>query len=82
MGGADNDPYLMTAVLDGDWNVLLRNVYFNGRVTQQTLADGSVYRYEYQVQGAELTRTVVTLPSGEKKVFFFHDGILTDQNPS
>jgi YD repeat-containing protein len=32
------DPYLMTAVLDGGWTVLLRNVYRDGRVSQQRLA--------------------------------------------
>ncbi len=77
--GGDNDPYLLTAVLDGNWNVLVRNKFLNGRVSEQTLADGEVYRYGYQFNGAEVIRTTVTLPSGEKKVFFFHDGILTDQ---
>jgi hypothetical protein len=77
--GGDNDPYLLTAVLDGNWNVLVRNKFLNGRVSEQTLADGEVYRYEYQFNGAEVIRTTVTLPSGEKKVFFFHDGMLTDQ---
>jgi YD repeat-containing protein len=75
----DNDPYLLTAVLDGNWNVLVRNKFLNGRVSEQTLADGEVYRYEYQFNRAEIIRTTVTLPSGEKKEFFFHDGILTDQ---
>jgi YD repeat-containing protein len=77
--GGDNDPYLLTAVLDGNWNVLVRNKFLNGRVSEQTLADGEVYRYEYQFNGAEIIRTTVTLPSGEKKEFFFHDGILTDR---
>ena len=75
----DNDPYLLTAALDGNWNVLVRNKFLNGRVSEQTLADGEVYRYEYQFNGAEVIRTTVTLPSGEKEEFFFHDGILTDQ---
>ncbi len=79
MGGVDNDPYLLTAVLDGNWNVLVRNKFLNGRVSKQELADGEVYRYEYQLKGAEVIQTIVTLPSGDKKEFFFHDGILTDQ---
>src|SRR5437899_5090534 len=70
---------LLTAALDGNWNVLVRNKFLNGRVSEQTLADGEVYRYEYQFNGAEVIRTTVTLPSGEKKEVFFHDGILTDQ---
>ena len=77
--GGDNDPYLLTALLDGNWNVLVRNKFVNGRVSEQTLADGEVYRYEYESKGADVIRTTVTLPSGEKKIFFFHDGILTDQ---
>jgi len=77
--GGDNGPYLLTAVLDGNWNVLVRNKFLNGRVSEQTLGDGEVYRYEYQFNGAEVIRTTVTLASGEKKEFFFHDGILTDQ---
>ena len=77
--GGDNDPYLLTAVLDGNWNVLVKNKFLNGRVSEQTLADGEVYRYEYQFNGAEIIPTTVTLPSGDKKEFFFHDGILTDQ---
>jgi YD repeat-containing protein len=79
MGGVDNDPYLLTAVLDGNWNVLVRNKFLNGRVSKQELADGEVYRYEYQFKGAEVIQTTVTLPSGDKKQFFFRDGILTDQ---
>jgi YD repeat-containing protein len=74
----DNDPYLLTAVLDGDWKMLVRNKFLDGRVSEQTLADGEVYRYEYQLKGAEVTRTTVTLPSGDKREFFFRDGILTD----
>jgi YD repeat-containing protein len=77
--GGDNDPYLLTAVLDGNWNVLVRNKFLNGRVSQQTLGDGERYLYDYQFNGPEVIRTTVTLPSGQKKVFFFHDGILTDQ---
>jgi hypothetical protein len=48
-------------------------------VSQQTLGDGERYLYDYQFNGPEVIRTTVTLPSGEKKEFFFHDGILTDQ---
>jgi hypothetical protein len=48
-------------------------------VSEQTIADGEVYRYEYQFKGTEVIQTTVTLASGDKRVFFFHDGILTDQ---
>jgi YD repeat-containing protein len=78
MSGGDNDPWLLTAILDGDWNVLLRNRFSNGRVTEQTLADGQDYRYEYRLNGREVLQTTVTLPSGEKKVFVFRDGRLVE----
>jgi YD repeat-containing protein len=76
---AGYDPWLLTAVLDGDWNVLLRNKYLWGRVSEQRLADGEVFRYEYQLKGRDVLQTTVTLPSGEKKTFSFRDGILTEQ---
>ena len=79
MPGPGNDPWLLTAVLDGDWNVLVRNKFFNGRVIEQTLADGNVYRYEYVVNGSEVVQTTVTLPSGEKTALFFRNGRLIEQ---
>lgn len=71
------DPYLMTAITDGNWKTLVRNSYSNGiMVSQQTLADGAVYRYEYVVdQKYGIVKTIVTLPSGEKREFFFEHGI-------
>lgn len=71
----DVDPWLLTAVLDRNWNVLLRNKYWWGKVSEQKLADGELYRYEYQVKGREVLRTTVVLPSGKRKVFSFRDGI-------
>jgi YD repeat-containing protein len=79
MGGAENDPWLLTAVLDGDWNALVRNRFVNGRVTEQILGDGEVYRFEYRVKGRDVLLTTVTLPSGEKKEFPFLDGRLIQQ---
>jgi YD repeat-containing protein len=79
MGGPDNDPYLLTAVLDGDWNVLIRNRFLNGRVSEQTLSDGRTYKYEYQFRGTELIQTTVTSPDKEKKIFSFRNGMLTSQ---
>jgi YD repeat-containing protein len=79
MNGAENDPWLLTAVLEGDWQVLLENKYFWGRVSEQKLADGEVYRYEYQLDGRNVRQTTVTLPSGVKKIFVFEDGRLVEQ---
>lgn len=79
MPGAANDPWLVTAVLDADWHVLLENKYFWGRVSEQKLADGEVYHYEYELDGANVRQATVTLPSGEKKIFEFQDGRLVEQ---
>lgn len=73
------EPWLLTAVMDGQWNVILQNRYFNGRVLEQRLSDGEVYRYEYQLKGSEVVRTTLTLPSGKKKEFSFQGKILVDQ---
>jgi YD repeat-containing protein len=71
------DPNLMTVIRDGTGRVLLRNVYRDyGRVSEQRLADGDVYRYEYLFDKKyNVVETTVTLPSGEVKRFFFHNGI-------
>jgi YD repeat-containing protein len=79
MRGPENDPWLLTAVLNGDWNVLVRNKFVNGRVTEQTFGNGEVYRYEYVVEGRDVLHTTVTLPSGVVKEFSFQDGKLIDQ---
>lgn len=77
--GAKYNPFLLTTVVDGDWNILLRIKYVDGRVSEQTLADGEKYGYEYRLKGTEVLQTTVTLPLGQKKQFFFQDGILTRQ---
>lgn len=79
MNKAGYDPWLLTAILDGSWKVLLHNKYVWGRVSEQTLADGEVFRYEYRLNGREVLQTTVTLPSGEKKVFGFREGRLVEE---
>jgi len=69
------DPWLLTAVMDRDWKVLLHNKYLWGRVSEQTLASGEVYRYEYRMKGTDVQQTTVTIPSGERKQFMFENGI-------
>jgi YD repeat-containing protein len=71
---AGYDPWLLTRVLDADWNVLLENKYHWYRVSQQKLADGEVFQYEYTLNDRDVLQTTVTLPSGEKKQFSFRDG--------
>jgi YD repeat-containing protein len=67
------DPWLLTAILDGDWHVLLKNKYLWGRVSEQNLANGEVYRYEYRLKGRKVIQTKVTLPTGESKLFTLRD---------
>jgi YD repeat-containing protein len=73
------DPWLLTRVIDGDWNVLLENKYHWGRVSDQRLSDGEVFRYEFKLNDREVLQTTVTLPSGETKVFSFRNGMVVDQ---
>jgi YD repeat-containing protein len=73
------DPWLLTGVLDGKWNAILRNKFKWGRVTEQTLANGEVYHYDYQLKEREVLQTVVTLPTGKTQTFIFRDGLLVDQ---
>jgi YD repeat-containing protein len=73
------DPWLLTRVLDGDGNVLLENKYFWYRVSEQKLADGEAFHYEYRLNNRDVVQTTVTLPTGEKKEFYFRDGRLAEQ---
>jgi YD repeat-containing protein len=74
---AGYDPYLMTGIVDGKGKVLLRNIYKDsdgGRVSEQRLADGEVYRYEYIFVKHDIVETIVNGPTGTRK-FFFQRGI-------
>ena len=74
------DPWLLTRVLDGGWRVLLENKYVWGRVSEQKLADGQVFHYEYKLNDRGVLQTTVTMPERQQKVFAFRDGILTGVN--
>jgi YD repeat-containing protein len=71
------DPFLLTEVRDGEGKVLLETFYRDGsRVSEQKLADGEVYRYDYIFDSSHrVMATIVTLPSGKAKRFFFQNGI-------
>lgn len=78
LNAAGFDPYLMTVIRDGNGRVLLRNVYKDGsRISEQRLADGSTYKYEYLLVKNDVVATFVTLPSGEVRRLFFQNGILS-----
>jgi YD repeat-containing protein len=79
MNDAGYDPWLLTTVFDGQGNPFLHNKYFLGRVSEQQFPDGQTLLYEYALQGRDVLQTTVTLPTGEKKIFPFRDGMLTEQ---
>ena len=65
------DLYLMTGIFNGRGLALLRNIYNasdGGRISEQRLADGSVYRYTYIFVKQEIVETIVdgTPPAGER----------------
>lgn len=72
------DPYLMSAVVGGKGKVLLQNIYEDGRVSEQRLANGDVYRYDYIFVKEEIVETIVNGPTGRRK-FFFQRGIFTKE---
>ena len=76
---AGYEPWLLTAIVDGKKKLLLRNSYWRGRVSEQALTDGKTYHFEYDLLDGDSVRTTLTLPSGDKKIFFFRDGHLSKQ---
>jgi YD repeat-containing protein len=76
------DPYLMTAIIDGRGRVLLRNIYKTadgGRISEQRLANGDVYRYGYVFVKNEIVETIVDDPIVSKRKFFFQHGVFTKE---
>jgi YD repeat-containing protein len=77
---AGYDPYLMTAVVDRKGKVLLQNIYNDtdgGRISEQRLANGDVYRYEYIFVKQNIVETIVTDPIVGQRKFFFQHGVFT-----
>jgi len=77
---AGYDPYLMTAVMDGEGKVLLQNIYNDsdgGRISEQKLANGDVYRFEYIFVKQDIVETIVTDPVVGRRKFFFQHGVFT-----
>lgn len=75
------DHDLITTVQD-ETGVLLSNTYDNGRVVEQKVADGSVYRFRYVWNSAgELQQTQVTMPDGRGVAVTFDHGRMISQDP-
>ena len=61
----------LTTITDAKNQLFLTNTYdTNNRVTQQKLADGSLYKFDYTLDstGKNVTKTTVTDPAGAKRV--------------
>jgi RHS repeat-associated protein len=72
----------MTSVTDKRGNVMVTNVYdTNGRVSQQTLADGAVWKFAYALDNyGNVAQTSVTDPRGYIRQSLFNSvGYLTQQ---
>ena len=72
----------MTSVTDRRGHVMVTNVYdANGRVQQQTLADGAVWQFSYQLDAAgNVIQTNITDPRGfVEREKFNADGYMTEQ---
>ena len=67
------DNFLMTSIRDGRGNELLHNEYADHtHISRQTFANGDVYEYEYDFDSSgRSSRTVVTLPGGQRKEISF-----------
>jgi hypothetical protein len=79
---AGYDPYLMTAVFDGRGQLLLRNIYNDsdgGRISEQRLANGDVYRYDYIFVKQEIVETILDGPTGKRKFFFQHGTFMKEE---
>ncbi len=58
----------MTAV-EQDGKEVVRNQYDDSnRIVRQILADGSVYRYDYQLKNGNISEATVTFPDGTSHV--------------
>ena len=76
---ATYDWYLLTAVVDGKRRMLLQNIYRDsdgGRISEQRLANGTVYRYQYVFVKDDIVKTIVVGPNGRRE-FLFQRGVFT-----
>ena len=71
------DPYLMTAIEDGEGRTLLLNEYADrSRVSTQTLADGQVIQYDYLYdRKGSIVETIVARSNSSALRFFFTNGV-------
>jgi len=67
----------MTAIFDHTGNPIVRNRYKDGRIVEERLSNGKIYRYEYlQRAGGGIGETVLLLPDGKSRQLIFENGKL------
>ena len=57
-----------------------RYFYRDGRVAEQRLANGDVYRYDYIFVKNEIVETIVHSPAGKRAFFFEHGALLREKS--
>jgi YD repeat-containing protein len=70
------DKYLLTSIADATGREILRNTYVNGRVSEQRLANGKIYRFKYRVEENEIVETTFESPDDKTRIFHFYHGML------
>lgn len=69
----------ITKIVDAKGQLFLKNEYDGaGRVTKQTMADGSTYTFDYETKGNRIAQATVNDPAGQKRVVTYDEnGYLT-----
>jgi YD repeat-containing protein len=79
---ATYDWYLMTAVIDGRGRMLLQNIHRDsdgGCVSEQRLANGTVYRYQCIFAQNDIVETIVDDPNGKREFFFRRGAFMREE---
>lgn len=61
----------MTAIFDHAGNPIVQNRYRDGRIFEEKLFNGKMYRYDYLQGAGDVGDTIVMLPNGKSKQFIF-----------
>jgi len=75
LGRAGYDKYMMTSIRDGTGKEILHNSYVNGRVSEERLANGEIYRFKYRLEGDEVVETTIEFPDRGVRIFNFYHGM-------
>ena len=77
------DRDMMVTIEDGAGHIVLGNRYTYGRISEQVLADGSLYHYRYRINDDnDVTEAFVSASNGTERAFTFDHRIPVDRKPS